>query len=106
MAPYGFTVPAAGYDDDDRLTQWQRTDGNLDQQWNLSPVGDWTSFTENNTTQTRTHGPTHELLAINQTSLTYDSKGNLTQNSNGETYTWDFDNMLQWADSSSSDLTR
>jgi hypothetical protein len=92
MQPYGYT---ATYDDDDRLATWTRDDSNLTQSWNLSPVGDWTSFTENSVVQNRTHGPTHELLSINSTPMTYDAKGNLTTNSNGQTYTWDFDNMIE-----------
>jgi hypothetical protein len=48
MQPYGYT---ATYDDDDRLATWTRDDTNLTQSWNLSPVGDWTSFTENSVVQ-------------------------------------------------------
>jgi hypothetical protein len=29
--------------------------------------------------------------------MTYDAKGNLTTNSNGQTYTWDFNNKMQSA---------
>jgi RHS repeat-associated protein len=94
MQPYGYT---ATYDDDDRLATWTRDDSNLTQSWNLSPVGDWTSFTENSVVENRTHGPTHELTAINSTPMTYDAKGNLTTNSNGQTYTWDFDNRMATA---------
>jgi len=91
MQPYGYT---ATYDDEDRLASWTRDDSNLTQGWNLSPVGDWTSFIENTITQTRTHGPTHELTAIDSAPLTYDAQGNLTTNSNGQTYTWDFDSRM------------
>ena len=45
MSGYGFTIPAGGYDSEDRLVQYARTDGNFDQSWNLSPVGDWNSVT-------------------------------------------------------------
>jgi hypothetical protein len=47
MQPYGYT---ATYDDEDRLASWARDDSNLTQSWNLSPVGDWTSFTEKSVT--------------------------------------------------------
>jgi RHS repeat-associated protein len=90
MQPYGYV---ATYDDDDRLATWTRDDTNLTQSWNLSPVGDWSSFTENSVVQNRTH----ELTAINSTPMTYDAKGNLTTNSNGQTYTWGFDNKMQSA---------
>jgi len=42
MSGYGFCVGTSGFDDEDRLVDWQRTDTNLD--------------------QNRTHGPTHERL--------------------------------------------
>jgi hypothetical protein len=39
MSSYGFAVGSSGYDDEDRLVNWQRPDTNLDQSWNLSAVG-------------------------------------------------------------------
>ena len=54
MANYGFSSTA--YDPADRLTAWNRTDGNLDQAWDLSLVGDWAAFTENQIqAELRTH---------------------------------------------------
>jgi len=97
MSGYGFTIPTGGYDSEDRLISYTRTDGALAQSWNLSPVGDWNSVTTNSVAQNRTHGPTHELTAINTAPILHDSKGNITQNSNGHLYTWDFDNRLQGA---------
>ena len=76
---------------------WNRTDGNQNQSWTLTYEGDWHDFTDAGTTQQRTHGPAHELTAIDGTGLTYDAKGNLTQNVTGDTYTWDFDNQLRTA---------
>ena len=61
MAPYSWSTGPTGYDDEDRLTNWQRTNGDT-QTWNLSPVHDWTSTTINGQLQTRTHGPGHEIL--------------------------------------------
>ena len=63
---YGFSVGARGYDAEDRLVNWERSDTNLDQAWDLSPVGDWDSFTENASVQNRTHGPAHELLTVDE----------------------------------------
>lgn len=84
----------SGYDDENRLVNWERDDTNLDLSWNLSDVGDWDSFTENAVTQNRTHDDTHELTAIDMTALSYDAKGNLTEDEAGIHYDWDFDNML------------
>src|SRR5207302_3410515 len=39
----------------------------------------------------------HELTAIGQTALSYDLKGNLTVNSNGQSYVWDFENRMKQA---------
>ena len=95
----GVITPASqtfGYDNEDRLTSFARTSGDT-QSWTLSHVGDWSQFTLNGTTQTRTHNAVHELTAIDATSLTYDTKGNLGLNANGQTYAWDFENRLQSA---------
>ena len=95
MANYGFD--STTYDNEDRLTAWSRVDDNKDQSWELSTAGDWDSFTEEGTQQSRTHDPVHQLTAIGATNLTHDAKGNLTTNSNGQTYQWDFDNRLKIA---------
>ena len=98
MANYGFNSTA--YDQADRLTAWNRTDGNLDQAWDLSLVGDWATFTENQVQQTRSHTAVHEIAAIDATSVVHDATGNLTRNASDtlDRYTWDFDNRLVTAD--------
>ncbi len=98
MANYGFNSTA--YDPADRLTAWNRTDGNLDQAWNLSLVGNWATFTENQVQQTRTHTAVHEIAAIDAAPLAHDAAGNLTRTAGDlfDRYTWDFDNRLLAAD--------
>ncbi|MDZ7620186.1 MAG: RHS repeat-associated core domain-containing protein, partial [Patescibacteria group bacterium] len=98
MANYGFKSTA--YDPADRLTAWNRTDGNLDQSWNLSLVGNWATFTENQVQQTRSHTAVHEIAAIDAAAITHDPTGNLTRNAGDafDRYTWDFDNRLASAD--------
>ncbi|MEM6470525.1 MAG: RHS repeat-associated core domain-containing protein [Planctomycetota bacterium] len=105
MSGYGFDVGTSGYDDEDRLVNWERDDTNLDQSWSLSLVGDWSSYTENGSTQNRTHGPTHELLTAATQVIEHDAKGNMTLipgvlRPSGVTMnlTWDFDNRLSTAD--------
>ena len=105
MSGYGFDVGATGYDDEDRLVNWNRSDNNLDQAWNLSLVGDWNSITENTSTQNRTHGPTHEMLTAAGQAATHDTKGNMTSipavlrpGSNPLSMNWDADNRLTSAD--------
>lgn len=102
MSGYGFS---AGYDAEDRLASWDRADTNLDQSWNLSPVGDWNSITENSSVQNRTHGPAHELLTAASQSVEHDPKGNMTlippvlrPGSDPLKLRWDFDDKLRAAD--------
>ena len=89
MAPYSWTTGPTGYDDEDRLTNWSRTNGDS-QSWNLSPVHNWSSTTINGATQTRTHGPAHEILAMtgaevspSPATLTHDTKGNMILDDRG-----------------------
>jgi RHS repeat-associated protein len=109
LSGYGFNVGGSGYDSEDRLVNWQRPDNNLTQAWNLSLVGDWNSITENSQTQSRTHGPTHELQAVAGQAVQHDVKGNMTlipanlrPTTSGTTQplslSWDFDNRLASAD--------
>ena len=100
MSGYGFT---ATYDAEDRLISYDRSNGNLDQAWDLSPVGDWNSTSDNGSTQNRTHGPAHELVSDAGQSLQHDAKGNMTLipsslRSQALALTWDFDNRLANAD--------
>ncbi|TWT74868.1 hypothetical protein [Allorhodopirellula solitaria] len=100
MSDYGFT---ASYDAEDRLTGWDRADANLDQSWNLTPVGDWQKFTKNSVVQNRTHGPAHELTAAGGQSVQHDAKGNITLLPSSLrpqplSLSWDFDNRLKSAD--------
>ena len=83
MSGYGFTNAGTTYDDEDRLTGYQRTNGALSQSWNLTAVGDWNSVTTSGigfqpVVQNRTHGPTHELLTAGGQTVNTDVKGNIT----------------------------
>ena len=97
-----------GYDHQHRLTTWKRSTGvapadpaSEASTWNLSQVGDWTTFSttqsSTTTTQNRLHTKVHELVSINGTALSYDEKGNLIQDDQGQKFTWDFENRLQSA---------
>ena len=70
LASYGFTIPTSGgYDDDDRLTAWNRADGNQNQSWILSYVGNWQSFIEQGKNQ-RTKGQAlFEVCAWNRETM-------------------------------------
>ncbi|MEM6472846.1 MAG: RHS repeat-associated core domain-containing protein, partial [Planctomycetota bacterium] len=102
MAAY--TLDEAVYDLEDRLEEAQYISGD-DYSWSLSLVGDWSSYTENGSTQTRTHGPSHELLTAASQAIQHDVKGNITlipgvlrPSGVTMTLTWDFDNRLSTAD--------
>lgn len=105
MSGYGFTIPTGGYDAEDRLVTYNRTDTNLDQSWNLSLVGDWNSITTEGVAQTRTHGPSHELLTGGGGTVNTDVKGNITlipaalrSSASALGLNWDMDNRLSTAD--------
>jgi RHS repeat-associated protein len=105
MSGYSFTVPTTGYDDEDRLVDFDGAADQVDQSWNLSLVGDWDSVTTDSTTQNRTHGPTHELLTAGGSSVAHDAKGNMTSipanlrdSSDPLALNWDFDNRMKSAD--------
>ena len=105
MSGYGFTVPNSGFDSEDRLVESNRSDGNLDQVWALSDVGDWDSITTEGSIQSRTHGPSHELLTAGGAAASHDVKGNVTlipaslrSNASALGLVWDMDNRLSTAD--------
>ncbi|MFN5710112.1 MAG: hypothetical protein ACK48X_18815, partial [Planctomycetota bacterium] len=112
---FGFSVPAGGYDQADRLTAWNRTDGARNQSWTLSAVGDWTAHSDAGVSQTRTHAAAHELTALTTggttSPLSYDSKGNLLSRpaalaSPALGLVWDFDNRLRGADTNGTPATQ
>jgi len=111
MSGYGFTSAGTTYDNEDRLTGFSRaaTSGPalLSQSWSLTAVGDWTSVTTNGTAQSRTHGPTHELLTAGGQNVATDVKGNITTlpvnlrpagSTTAMNLNWDSDNKLRSAD--------
>jgi len=101
MTNWGFTIPAGGHDNEDRLVNWQRNNGIDNQQWNLSLVADWTDTTINGSQELRTHDDAHELTARGAQTITYDPKGNIAQQPHSgvaQNYTWDYDNKLASAD--------
>ncbi len=65
----------------------------------------WNSVTTNGTTESRTHGPTHELLTAGGQNVSTDTKGNITlipvlssplaTRSAPLALAWDFDNPLE-----------
>ena len=98
MNGFGFETGANGYDTEDRLVNWNRTDGNQDQAWDLSLVGDWDQFSEEGVPTTYAHNSVHELTMVGSQPVGYDPKGNPLGSSNGFVYAWDFDNKLVSAD--------
>ncbi|WP_182870915.1 RHS repeat-associated core domain-containing protein [Stieleria mannarensis] len=100
-ASESITGTMSGYHDEDRLINWEGDDTNLDQSWDLWLVGDWDTFTENRSTQTRVHGDAHELLSAASQSVTHGVKGNMTvipavlrPGSDPLILSWDLDNRL------------
>lgn len=92
MSSFGFGTGTV-YDDENRLTAWNRTDGNRNLSWALSAVGDWDSQTINSTPTSRTHTAAHEISTIGSSTVQHDVKGNLTL-TNGRELVFDQDNQL------------
>ena len=98
LSDFGFgNGDSTVYDDENRLMTWNRNDGNLNRQWDLSLVGDWNGITENGTLTSRTYSPAHEITSIGADAVTHDAKGNLTNLGDGRSFAWDFDNRLSSA---------
>ncbi len=96
LSNYAWSTGGTGFDNLDRLTNWTRTNGNS-QAWTLMASNNWSTFTKNGTPETRTHGLAHELTAVGATAVTYDNRGNLTQDNRGVQYSYDFDSVLNQA---------
>jgi len=90
---------ADGYDDDDRLTYWERSDSGRKLEWTLTDVGNWSSLKLNGTSTSRLHSNSHETTAVGASALIYDTKGNLTSDATkSQDYEWDFDNRMTSVD--------
>lgn len=86
------------YDKLDRLTDWDRNTTSQTQTWSLSDTGDWDSTVIDSSTETRNHSDAHEFTSISGgATLSYDFKGNLTENINGDDYTWNDANQMESA---------
>lgn len=96
LQSYGFSTGATGYDKADRLVAWNRADGNKNDSWTLTNVGDWQQFVDNGTTHNRTHNGVHELTTSDSATFSYDQRGNLTSNGlTGAACQWDADDHLR-----------
>jgi RHS repeat-associated protein len=110
MSGFGFSTGATGYDDEDRLQTWNRTNGTMNQAWTLSAVGNWNNFTSAGSTWNRTHSNAHEFTGFTGAStgtLAYDVKGNQTSRPStlsapALNLDWNFDNQLRGADTNGS----
>jgi YD repeat-containing protein len=85
------------YDTAQRFTKYER--GTLGgspsfyQGYTLDDLGNWSSFNNNGSTESRTHDSVNQLTARGATSLTYDLNGNLV-NDGTQKYVWDSLNRL------------
>jgi RHS repeat-associated protein len=94
-----------GYDSLNQLTNFARgvlnsTNDTISspthsQSWAFDALGNWTTFTSDSTTQTRTANRQNEITSISgQTSPTYDANGNMTGDQSGHTLIFDAWNRL------------
>ncbi len=69
--------------------------GSAYQSWNLDSQGNWSSFTNQGSTQTETANAQNQITSISgQTTPTYDANGNMTTDQVGNTYTYNAWNQL------------
>ena len=85
-----------GYDAEGRLTEWTKADGGS-QSWTLSPEGDWQETVKDGTAESRTHSAVHETVTVGDNSLSYDLRGNLILDDEGDAFTWDARGQLEQA---------
>ena len=98
-----------GYDNLNQLTDFARgvlsdanSDGMLDsvaspsrtQTWSLDSLGNWSTFTTNSTSQSRTHNAQNQVTGVGSTSLTYDANGSMTADESGRIFVYDAWNRL------------
>ncbi len=98
-----------GYDNLNQTTSFSRgvlSDANSDglfdtvaspsrtQAWNLDALGNWSTFTTNNTSQSRSHNAQNQLTAVGSTTLSYDANGSMTADEAGRTFIYDAWNRL------------
>lgn len=69
-------------------SSWNRSDGNLDSTWNLSPVGDWNQKTENGSASSFTHSLAHELTAVDGQAINSAANGSRLNDVDGRQYVW------------------
>ena len=92
---------AYAYDPNYRLTNWlvgPFLNGsvpvpNSSQQWQLDPLGNWSTWVSNGVVQVRSHNDANEITAILTNSISYDANGNI-QNDGAYTYAYDEENRL------------
>jgi RHS repeat-associated protein len=84
-----------GYDNLNRLTSFAQ--GAHMQSWMLDAEGNWTSFQNDTTTQTRTHNAQNQIATLTQPGLntpTYDANGNARTDEFGDGFVYDAWNRL------------
>src|SRR5262249_8079319 len=77
------------------------------QSWGFDALGNWSSFTTNGTTQTRSANAQNEITSITGlTTPAYDANGNMTTDQTGKTLVYDaFNRMVQYKTGSTVLLT-
>src|SRR5205823_3133934 len=77
------------------------------QSWGFDALGNWSSFTTDGTTQTRSANAQNEITSISGlTTPSYDSNGNMTGDQTGKTLVHDaWNRMVQYKNGSTVQLT-
>ena len=89
----------ATYDPGNRLISWNRTGlvtvgARETESWAYDNAGNHNSVTRDGTNTNRTHNTDNELTALGGTATTFDAKGNMTEDAEGNEYFYDLDNRI------------
>jgi RHS repeat-associated protein len=93
-----------GYDNLNQLTSFSQGTAHT-QSWTLDAQGNWSTFTNDGTPQTRTHNRQNQVTTVGATTLTFDNNGNTLSDDTGHTFTYDAWNRLASVISASGSAT-
>lgn len=97
------TSEAVGYTTDNQVSSWSKgvadasgviATPTTSQAWSLDSRGNWSSWTQNSTTQTRTHSGANQVTAMGSVALAWDAAGNLS-NDGTRNYVWNARGLLE-----------
>ena len=100
MSSWNFTTQSGGndgYDAEDRFLNFNQSGQSKTLAMTRSNIGNISNVNLNGTGTARSYSDAHELTSVGGSSQSFDTDGNLTAATNGNTFTWDEAGMMQQA---------